>query len=65
MKHNLSAYILTLALACPTAISGQNAQFESTVSEILANNTTLAARRANIDADILGLKAENNLADPE
>ncbi|MDE6369672.1 MAG: TolC family protein, partial [Muribaculaceae bacterium] len=64
MKH-LSLYILTLVLAAPIALFGQNERFESTVSEILANNPTLAARRANVNADILGLKADNNLADPE
>lgn len=64
MKH-LSLYILTLVMTAPIALFGQNERFESTVSEILANNPTLAARRANIDADILGLKADINLADPE
>lgn len=64
MKH-FSVYILTFALMAPIALSGQNESFESTVSEILANNPTLAARKANVDADILGLKADNNLADPE
>ncbi|MDE5554406.1 MAG: TolC family protein, partial [Muribaculaceae bacterium] len=64
MKH-LSLYILILVLAAPIALFGQNERFESTVSEILSNNPTLAARRANVDADILGLKADNNLADPE
>lgn len=61
--------IITLLLALSALVTSeataQNKHFDATVNEILANNLTLAARRAANDADCQALRAENNLADPE
>lgn len=54
-----------VALLWPAILPAQNDRFDAAVNEIIANNPTLAARRANMDAEILEMKAENNLSDPE
>lgn len=59
----IALYIISLTLTA--SAFGQNKLFESTVAEILANNPTLAARRASTTADIAGMMAENNLVNPE
>jgi outer membrane protein TolC len=57
----------TLIIAAATLLtvtaSGQNA-FDNIINEVIDNNPELAAKRAELNADIQETKSENNLPDP-
>lgn len=60
-------FICTIVSAASvgTVVGADLSTFDIKVAEILANNPTLASRRASVQAETLNAKAENNLSDPE
>lgn len=65
MKHHI---IYSLIALCATGVIVSAAEppaYASVIDEITANNPSLAERKASLRGESLGLKADNNLADPE
>lgn len=64
IKYIIICTIISATSAGPV-VGADLSTFDIKVAEILANNPTLASRRASAQAETLNAKAENNLSDPE
>ncbi len=65
MKRHIIITIVGLLTANVTVSAALPSAFTAVADEIVANNPALAERRASFQSESLGLKADNNLADPE